>query len=364
MSASFSLRFSVGVAALSCLMLGYAGAQQGTSGNSQSGSSGSGSSASDASGSGAGQSGRSSAAQSGQGSSQQSGQSARSQTANYGATASASGSSSEVERFMTNCLLAQNESEVQLTELAQQQSQNSSVKEFAQKMAQDHRQLIQQLQQIAGTQGSRSSSISSGQSGTSGTADTTTSTRTDTTRTGTSGLSTTGRRDSKVSEVDLPSTPGANNTTNDTSSSALPGSSGASGTTSSSGRSSLSSSQTTDLAGGVASASSGGAVQQLMQLDRQINDRKTQMVREELQQKQGAEFDKAFVGSAIPAHIHMIAELEVLEKQGQGQLAQIAQQARPIAQQHLEHAKQLMRQLDNQSGGGSTAERSSSRRER
>jgi predicted outer membrane protein len=119
------------------------------------------------------------------------------------------------------------------------------------------------------------------------------------------------------------------------------------------------------LAGGVASASSGGAVQQLMQLDRQINDRKTQMVREELQQKQGAEFDKAFVGSAIPAHIHMIAELEVLEKQGKGQLAQIAQQARPIAQQHLEHAKQLMRQLDQSSGSSaSQAERSSSRRER
>src|SRR3954469_6377095 len=168
MSASFSLRFGVGVAALSCLMLGYAGAQQGSSGSSQSGSSGSGSRASDASGSGAGQSGRSSAAQSGQGSSQQSGQSARSQTANYGATATASGSNSEVERFMTNCLLAQNESEVQLTELAQQQSQNSSVKEFAQKMAQDHRQLIQKLQQIAGTRGSRSSSLGTSRSGTAG----------------------------------------------------------------------------------------------------------------------------------------------------------------------------------------------------
>src|SRR4051794_13020290 len=134
MSASFSLRFGVGVAALSCLLLSYAGAQQGSSGSSQSGSSGSGSSASDASGSGSGQSGRSSAAQSGQGSSQSLGQSARSRTANSGASSSASGSSSEVEQFMANCLLAENEAEVQLTQLAQQQAQSSSVKQFAQKM--------------------------------------------------------------------------------------------------------------------------------------------------------------------------------------------------------------------------------------
>jgi len=103
-----------------------------------------------------------------------------------------------------------------------------------------------------------------------------------------------------------------------------------------------------------------------MQMDRQVVDRKSQLTREELQQKQGADFDKAFVGTAIPAHIHMIAQLEVIQKQGQGQLAQVAQQALPITQQHLEHAKQLMRQLDNQSGSsGSQAERSSStRRER
>jgi len=69
-----------------------------------------------------------------------------------------------------------------------------------------------------------------------------------------------------------------------------------------------------------------------MQMDRQVVDRKSQLTREELQQKQGAEFDKAFVGTAIPAHIHMIAQLEVIQKQGQGQLAQIAQQALPITQ--------------------------------
>jgi predicted outer membrane protein len=371
MSASFSWRFGVGVATLSCLLIGYAAAQQGTAGNSQPGSSGSSSSASDASGSGARQSGRSSAAQSGQGTSQSYGQSARSHTANYGATASASGSNSEVQQFMANCLLAENEAEVQLTQLAEQQAQSSSVKQFAQKMAQDHRQMIQQLQQVAGTQGSSSSSL-----GASGSTSATSSGTSGSSSLGTSGTNSAGTTTSGISGVgagtsDSSGTAGTSGTSGlsgtsgsgTSSASALPGSSAASGTASS-GRSSLSSSQTTDLAGGVASATSGGAVQQLGQLERQILDRKMQLTKEDLQQKQGAEFDKCFIGTVIPAHVHAVAQLEVLEKQG-GQLAQIAQQARPIVQQHLDHAKQLMRQLDNQSGNsGSQAERSSTRRER
>jgi len=103
-----------------------------------------------------------------------------------------------------------------------------------------------------------------------------------------------------------------------------------------------------------------------MQIDRQIVDRKSQAIRQELQQKSGAEFDKAFVGTAINAHIHAIAALEVIGQQSQGQLSQIAQQARPTVQQHLDHAKQLMRSLEGESGssGSSSARRSSSQENR
>jgi len=70
--------------------------------------------------------------------------------------------------------------------------------------------------------------------------------------------------------------------------------------------------------------------------------------------------------AALFLHIHALAALEVLGQQSQGQLAQVAQQARPKVQQHLDHAKQLMKQLDQQSGGSndSQAERSSSRTQR
>jgi len=52
----------------------------------------------------------------------------------------------------------------------------------------------------------------------------------------------------------------------------------------------------------------------------------------------------------------------VIGKQTQGQLAQVAQQAQPTVQQHFDHAKQLMKQLEGQAAAGSTAERKSSTR--
>ena len=105
-----------------------------------------------------------------------------------------------------------------------------------------------------------------------------------------------------------------------------------------------------------ASPGSNAAIQQLAEIDRQIVERQTQATREELQQKSGAEFDKCFVGGAIVAHVHMIAALEVIEQQGQ-QLAQAAKQARPVAEQHLEHAKQLMKQLESGAPAVGQAER-------
>lgn len=75
------------------------------------------------------------------------------------------------------------------------------------------------------------------------------------------------------------------------------------------------------------------------------------MVKDEMQQKSGAQFDKGYIGWSIGAHTHALAALEVIGQQTQGQLAQIAQQAQPKVQQHLEMAKQIMKQLDGQAGG-------------
>jgi len=341
MSASLRLRVGLVAAGLCCWLLSSAAAQQGQS-SGQSSSSRSGASSA------SGQSDRSSGQQSGRSSARSGertyGESAQRHTANYGSAArgAAGGPNSEVEQFMVNCLLVENEGEVRLAQFAQEQAQSSEVKDFARTMARDHQQLVQQLQQLASTQGGTASGASSSSAG----------------RSGASGTSGAFDR-SGTNSSDTSGTSGT-----DTSGTGIPGSSGASGTTARSGQSSASS-QSTDLTAGIAGQTGGsGAIQQLIQLDRQIAERKMQMTKEDLQQRQGAEFDKAFVGMTIPAHVHMVAQLEVLEQQG-GQLGQLAKQARPITQSHLDHAKQLIQSLASESGGSSNqAERSRSRTQR
>lgn len=102
---------------------------------------------------------------------------------------------------------------------------------------------------------------------------------------------------------------------------------------------------------------SNSAVDQLLALEKQIVERCAQSARDELQQKQGAEFDKCYVGSQIGGHMQMLAALEVLSQQGPEQIQQIAQEAQPNVQKHLEHAKQIMKQLEGAGPTGSRATR-------
>jgi predicted outer membrane protein len=240
-----------------------------------------------------------------------------------GTQSTADSQDDQVATFIAACLLAKNEAEVELGQFAQQQSQNPEVKQFAQQMVKDHGQLVQKLQPLAGSQ--------AGQGGQSSTSPSLDSRRqlegqqqaSDTTR--------------------LPGSPGAGQP--------APGASA----TGQAARSSLSKS----------SGKQNQAIKQLMSIDRQITERHSQAVREALQEKQGAEFDQAYVGSQVAGHMHMLAALEVIEQEGPDKLRQIAQQARPTVEQHLQHAKQLKEQLKGQTAGAdSQAERQSTRTQR
>jgi len=326
MSASMSLRFGVVPAGLVCLLLSYAAAQQDSATET---------SRQDANAS--GQTDRATRQQvdqlSAPGSDRSNGESNQNRT-NYRAAHAAAGSQTPVDHFFAGCLLAKNKAEVELSQIALQKSENPEVKQFAQKMVQDHQKMIQQLQPLA-MQGGASRSTSS-----------------------TLGSSSESRGRSATTE----------GRTSDTS--ALPGSSGASQTIPPSGTSAtIPSADATagTTTSGTATTTAGmgnSAVHQLMQIDRQINERALQVARDDLQQKSGAEFDKCYVGNAIIAHVHALAALEVIGKQTQGALAQVAQQAQPDVQQHLDHAKQLMKQLESQSGAtGTQAQRESKRTE-
>jgi predicted outer membrane protein len=222
--------------------------------------------------------------------------------------------SQEVEYYLAKCLLFKNQAEIELAQLAQQQSQNPEVKQFAQKMVQDHSKFVQQLQPLAGARGE------SGRA---------------------PGTPAENRQfDAQRNAGDttrLPGSPGATQPGNQIANQGLAGT----------------------TPGAAQGTMQSGALHQLAQIELQIAEHCKQAMRDELQQKQGIEFDKAFVGSQIGGHMHMLSALEVIGRQTQGQLAQVAQQAQPTVQQHLDHAKQLMQQLEQQGAGrpGAQAER-------
>jgi len=244
------------------------------------------------------------------------------------AQAAAGGPSVVVDHFLAGCLLGQSKAEVELSQIALQKSENAEVKQFAQKMIADHQKMIEQLQPLAAMHGGANRAASSILGGTS------------------------------ESQGRSEATEGR---TSDTT--ALPGSSGASQTIAPSDTSAAIPPVSATAEAATTSPSS-GAVHQLMQIDRQINERCLQMAKDELQQKSRAEFDKCYVGNAIGMHGHALAALEVIGKQTQGTLAQVAQQAQPTVQQHFDHAKQLMKQLEGQSGATATqAQRETSRTE-
>jgi len=312
MSASLRVRFGVVAAGLTCLLLSYAAAEQEQA---------------------VGQTDRATAQQAdpstAPGSTQAIGDVNQNRTNYRAAQTAAGGPNVVVDHFLAGCLLGQSKAEVELSQIALQKSENAEVKQFAQKMIADHQKMIEQLQPLAAMHGGANRAASSILGGTS------------------------------ESQGRSEATEGR---TSDTI--ALPGSAGATQTITPSGTSAAIPPVSATAEAATTSPAGSGAVHQLMQIERQINERCLQMAKDELQQKTGAEFDKCYVGNAIGMHGHALAALEVIGKQTQGTLAQVAQQAQPTVQQHFDHAKQLMKQLEGQaSATGTQAQRDANRTE-
>jgi predicted outer membrane protein len=246
-------------------------------------------------------------------------------TANYGSQAN-EGQHNAVGIFFANCLLKNNQAEIEISQFAAQKSQDPKVKQYAEELVKDHQQVVQKLQPIASTN-SRSAATAS--------------------------LDTAARNEANRSAVDTTRTPGSSGT--DTSATGTASRSGA-GTTDRDAAESLTSSRNTGTQGNA-------ELMQVAHIEEKINDRCNQALREELQQKSGTEFDECYLGAQIAGHMHMLAALEVLPDESQGQLKQIAEDAKPTVQKHLDQAKDLMKQLKG-SENTNQAERSTNRAER
>jgi predicted outer membrane protein len=96
-------------------------------------------------------------------------------------------------------------------------------------------------------------------------------------------------------------------------------------------------------------AGGSATVDQIMQLNQQAAQECLQMTKSMLQEKQGAEFDKAFAGMQVGAHVGMLAKLKASEQQASGQLASLVKESQQTIQSHLEQAKQICKDLEGSS---------------
>jgi len=201
------------------------------------------------------------------------------------------------DRQIASWLLLANEMEVQVAQLAAKQSKNNQVRQFGESMVKEHGSLIDQLRQFAPDAPSLG---------------------------GQPGQERTAARDE--SRQDQPQ-----NRQQDQ--------------------------PNADQRGQAAQGQQHGLP--LIKISHQLAERGLSSIRKELSQKQGSDFDKAFVGMQIHGHMNCLNTLEVLRPYASPQLAKVIEQAIPSTQTHLQHAKQIMEELK-----GTQESRTSDRSER
>jgi predicted outer membrane protein len=90
----------------------------------------------------------------------------------------------------------------------------------------------------------------------------------------------------------------------------------------------------------------GGQSLNFVQLKQQIGQKCLQMTERDLDQKEGSQFDKCYIGQQIGAHVEVLATLEVFRNQASPELAAVLGKGIETTKTHLEHAQQLAKSLE------------------
>lgn len=83
-----------------------------------------------------------------------------------------------------------------------------------------------------------------------------------------------------------------------------------------------------------------------LQIHREVARECLQSAREGLKEKNESEVDACFVGWQIASHGMMKNKLTVLERHATGELAEVLAEGRKTTEKHMEHALELMKDLD------------------
>jgi predicted outer membrane protein len=188
--------------------------------------------------------------------------------------------------LLATWLLIENRNAVQIAEFAQQRAQNPDVKQFAQKMAENHRQFVQKLQGFSQWRGDTGDMRRPG---------------TEPSREGVAGREPATGHEGREG--------------------------GAYGREAGGDRESM------------------GKVEPIA-LVQELGRQCLETARKELTQKSGAEFDKCFVGMALGGHMKANDVLTVFGKHASGELKNVISEEQKTVQADLERAKDLAKKLD------------------
>jgi predicted outer membrane protein len=198
-----------------------------------------------------------------------------------------------LDQFIATCLLIGNQEEVALAKEAVDRAQNENVKQFAQTLVNDHQQLIQKLQPHAkqgmGLDQSNELTLSRSSQGQS--------------------------NQGQANQIAGNQSPSAQQYT----------------------------ANRQDLDRDPMNA---GALDKVLKMNKDAAQECLSMTKSMIQEKQGAEFDKAFAGMQVGAHVGMLAKLKASQQQASPELASIIQESEQTVQRHLEQAKQLCQELE------------------
>ena len=81
-------------------------------------------------------------------------------------------------------------------------------------------------------------------------------------------------------------------------------------------------------------------------LTREIGQKCLDLVQSDLKEKEGAQFDKCYIGGQIGMHMHVLAELEVFRNQASPELASVLDKGIETTKGHLEQAKTIAQALE------------------
>jgi predicted outer membrane protein len=206
----------------------------------------------------------------------------------------ATGEAGQLDQKLAAWLACGNRAEVELGQLAAQKATNPQVRQFAEMMVKQHSQVLQQLRQI-----NPEIELASAQ--------------------GAQQPGQTARQPGQATEQRL--------------------------------------GQQAQQSPGQTQRTAGAAEDQLMEIGKQAAERKVELTKTYLQDKQGQQFDMCYIGTQIAAHISMVAELEAMQNAGSPEFQQLVDKASQGAQQHLQQAMQIAQTLEGGEGAAARVTR-------